>query len=148
MSGFKLIGNWSMELKGPDGQIKDKRESHNVVTTVGKEFLASFLYSAAVASSAFDVKHMAIGTDSTAEAVGNTALGTEVARHTGTAGYTSGAIYSVVATFATGSGTGAITEYGLLSSNTAGTLFSRLTTAAINKGANDTLTVTAQLTIS
>lgn len=148
MDGFKLIGNWSMELRGPDGEIKDKRDSHNVVTTVGKEFLASFLYSSAVAPATFDCKYIGIGTDATAEAVGNTALGVEVARHTGTAGYTSGAIYTVVATFATGSGTGAIVEYGILSSNTAGTLFSRLTTAAINKGASDTLTVTAQLTIS
>ncbi len=148
MDGFKLVGNWSMELRGPDGEIKDKRDSHNVVTTVGKEFLASFLYSSAVAPATFTCKYIGIGTDATAEAVGNTALGVEVSRHTGTAGYTSGAIYTVVATFATGSGTGAIVEYGILSSDTAGTLFSRLTTAAINKGASDTLTVTAQLTIS
>lgn len=94
------------------------------------------------------MKYVAIGTDSTAEAASNTALGAEVSRHTGTVSYVSGQIYQVVATFATGSGTGAIYEYGLFSSNTAGTMLARDTEAVINKGANDTLTVTAQFTLS
>lgn len=148
MNDFKLVGDWSMKLHGPDGKLKDSRESHNVVTTVGKEFLASFMYSAAVAASTFTCKYVAIGTDATGEDAANTALGIETSRHTGTVGYVSGAVYQVIATFATGSGTGAIVEYGLLSSSSAGTLFSRLTTAAINKGASDTLTVTAQLTLT
>lgn len=145
---LKVEGQWFIRLYGPDGILKEARESHNVVTTVGKEFIASFLYSAAAAASTFTMKYMAIGTDTTAEVVGNTALGTEAARHTGTAAYVSGAIYRVVATFATGSGTGAIVEYGILSSNTNGTLLNRLVTAAVNKGASDTLTVTANLTFS
>lgn len=145
---IKVKGDWFVRLYGPDGILKDERASHNVVTTVGKEFIGSFLYSAALAASTFTMKYMAIGTDSTAELVGNTALGTEAARHTGTVGYTSGAIYTVTATFATGSGTGAIVEYGILSSNTGGTLLNRLTTAAVNKGASDTLTVVANLTFS
>ena len=142
-----LKGDWFIKLYGPDGILKDSRESHNVVVTVGKEFLASFMYSAALAPSTFTMKYMAVGSDTTAEVVGNTALGVELGRHTGTAGNT-GAIYTVVATFAAGSGTGAISEYGILSSNTGGTLFNRLTTAVVNKGASDTLTVTANLTIS
>ena len=103
---------------------------------------------AALAAATFTAKYPAIGTDSTAEAVGNTGLGTEVSRHTGTVTYTSGGIFEVVATFATGSGTGAIVEYGLYSSSTGGTLISRDTESAINKGANDTLTITYQLTFS
>ena len=145
---FEVKGRWRMELHGPDGKLKDVREGNNVVTTVGKEFLASFMYSAALAASTFTCKYVAIGTDATAEAASNTALGTEVSRHTGTVSYLSGQIYQVKATFATGSGTGSITEYGLLSSNTGGTLFARDTESAINKGANDTLTVTAQFTLS
>jgi len=144
----QLQGRWTAELYGPDGNLKQKVVGTNVVCTNGKEFLASILKSAAAAASTFTMKYVAIGTDSTAEAAGNTALGTEVARHTGTATYTSGAIYEVKATFATGSGTGAIVEYGILSSNTAGTLLCRDTESAINKGANDTLTVTCQITLS
>lgn len=148
MSMLKLEGKYFVRLYGPDGTLKDYREGHNVVTTVGKEFMASYFYSGAIAASTFTAKYIAIGTDATAEAVGNTTLGTELSRHTGTAAYVSGAIYQISATFATGSGTGAIVEYGLLSSNTGGTLLSRDTEAVVNKGANDTLTVTYQLTLS
>lgn len=145
---MKVSGDWFIRLYGPEGNLKSSIDSHNVVTTVGKEFLASFIYSAALAASTFTMKYMAVGSDSTAEAVGNTGLGTELGRHTGTVGYSSGAIYTLVATFATGSGTGSIVEYGVYSSSTGGTLLNRLTTAAVNKGASDTLTVTANLTFS
>lgn len=148
MSKTTLKGEWFIKLYGPDGMLKDSRQGYNVVTTVGKEFVASFLNSAVAGAATFTGRYIAIGTNSTAEAAGDTSLGTEVSRSTGTASYISGQIFQVRATFATGSGTGAITEYGLLSSNTAGTLIARDTESAINKGANDTLTVVCQLTIS
>lgn len=146
--GVVMKGRWRAELRGPDGKIKQVEQGSNVVVTNGKEFLASFLYSAAAAASTFTCKYIGIGSDATAEAASNTALGTELSRATGTVSYVSNQIYQVRATFATGSGTGAITEYGLFSSNTAGTMLARDTEAVINKGANDTLTVIAQITIS
>lgn len=145
---IKWTGKWKMVLRGPDGNVKDEREGFNVVCTNGKEYVASFLYSAAVAASTFTMKYIAIGTDATAEVAANTALGIEVSRQTGTVSYVSGQIYQVTATFATGSGTGAIAEYGLFSSSTGGTLLARKTDPVINKGANDTLTVTTQFTLS
>lgn len=144
----KMKGEWFITLYGPDGQVKDRKQGFNVVTTVGKEFIASFLKSAVAAASTFTGRYIGIGSNNTAEAAGDTALGTELSRHTGTASYLSGQIYQVTATFATGSGTGNIYEYGLLSSNSAGTLIARDTEALITKGANDTLTVVCQLTIS
>jgi len=144
----RMKGKWFVYLYGPDGNLKEQREGANVVTTVGKEFLASFMNSAVAAAATFTAKYVAIGTNSTAEAAADTSLGSEVSRHTGTASYISGQIFQIKATFATGSGTGSIVEYGLLSSNTAGTLLARDTESAINKGANDTLTVVCQLTIS
>lgn len=147
--GVELIGRWTMELReGHGGPLKQRIQGHNVVCTNGKEFLASFLYSAAVAASTFTMKYIAIGTDATAEAAANTTLGTEVARTTGTASYVSGQIFQVTATFASGTGTGAIVEYGLFSSSTGGTMLSRDTEAAVNKGSNDVLTVVAQYTLS
>jgi hypothetical protein len=145
---FKLSGYWTAELRGPDGQLKDKRAGSNVICTNGKEFLASYLQSATVGAATFTMRYIGIGTDATAEAAANTTLGIEVARHTGTVSYISGQIYQVKATFAAGTGTGAIVEYGLFSSSAAGTMLARDTEAAINKGAGDTLTVTAQITIS
>lgn len=146
--GVKLVGRWNYVLTGPDGLVKDSRHGTNVVCTNGKEFLASFLYSAAAAASTFTMKYVAIGTDATAEAAANTALGTEIARHTGVVSYVSNQIYRVTATFAAGTGTGTIVEYGMFSSSTGGTMLARDTEAAISKGAGDILTVTAEFTLS
>ncbi len=145
---FKLSGKWRAELTGPDGAVKDVKVGSNVICTNGKEFLASFLQSATVGAATFTMRYIGIGTDSTAEAAANTALGTELARHTGTVSYVSNQIYQVKATFIAGVGTGAIVEYGLFSSSTGGTMLARDTESVITKGASDTLTVTAQITIS
>jgi hypothetical protein len=144
----KLKGEWFMTVYGPTGEVKDTRQGFNVVTTVGKEFLASFLQSASAAPATFTCKYIAVGTDATGEAIGDTALGGELARTTGTVSYISGQLYQVTATFATNSAVGAIAEYGLLSSSSAGTLFARDTEAVINVGASDTLKVVCQITMS
>jgi len=143
-----VVGRWYITLYGTNGEIKDYREGKNVITTNGLDFLASYLGSAAATASTFTQKYVAIGTDATAEAVSNTALGAEAARHTGTVSYVSNAIYRVTATFASGLGTGAIVEYGLLSSSADGTMFSRDTESVINKGADDVLTVITEVTLA
>lgn len=149
MSGkLGIKGYWHVKLIGPDGKIKEERHGSNVVTTNGKEALAVFLASAAAASTANPFIHIAIGTGSTAESSSDTALAVETARKTGTASYLSGAIYQVTATFPAGTGTGAIVEYGLLSSSSAGTLFNRDVEAVINKGASDELQTTTVITLS
>lgn len=148
MSELKMKGKYFVYLYGGTGELKDYRQGDNVVTTVGKDFIASFLNSATAGAATFTGKYVAIGTNTVAEAAADTSLGTEVSRSTGTASYLAGQIFQVKATFATGSGTGAITEYGVFSSNSAGTMISRDTEAAINKSASDTLTVIWQLTIS
>lgn len=148
MNDLKMKGKFFVTLYGPNGEMKDSRHGENVVTTVGKEFIASFLYSSVVAASTFTAKYVAIGTNDVAESASDTGLGTEVSRSTATASYISGQILQLTATFGAGSGTGAITEYGVYSSSSAGTLISRDTESAINKSASDTLTVVWQLTIS
>lgn len=143
-----LRGKWSAVLIGHDGNVKDSRSGFNVIASNGKEALAAFLAAAAATATTNTFRYIGIGTDSTAEAASNTALGTELSRHTGVVSYVSNAIFQVTATFAAGSGTGAIVEYGLFNSSSAGTLLSRDTESVINKGALDTLVVTAQMTLS
>jgi hypothetical protein len=146
--GVALKGQWTATLRGPDGAVKQQVQGSNVVCTNGKEFLASFLYSAAAAPSTFTCRYVAIGTDATAEAAANTALGVESARVSGIVSYVSNQMYRVTGTFAAGTGTGAIVEYGIFSSSTGGTLLNRDTESVINKGAGDELTVRCDLTIS
>lgn len=144
-----LHGEYFVRIYGGDGQLKHEDHIPNVVTTVGKEFIASFLRSAAAAASTFTAKYIAIGTGTGAESAADTALGTESARHTGTASYTSGGIFNVVATFATGAVSAAITEFGLLSSSSAGTLLSRtVRSSAYNLTASDFIVVAYQTTFS
>ena len=143
-----VTGRWEMNLYGPDGDVKQTVKGQNVVVDNGLEKLCQFLASANAAATTNTFGYIGVGTDATAESSSDTDLGTELARHTGIVSYISGAIYQVKATFAAGLGTGAIVEYGLFNSNTNGTLFSRDTESVINKGAGDTLTVTAQYTFS
>lgn len=148
MAAIGMKGRYWSTLYGPDGEKKAEVGGDNVIVNVGKEYLASFLRSAAAAASTFTMRYVAIGTDTTAESSSDTGMNTEVSRHTATVSYVSNQIYRLTATFATGSGTGAITEYGVFSSNTNGTMLSRDIEAVINKGANDTLVVTYELTFS
>lgn len=141
-------GRWFATLYGENGAVKDYREGDNIITDVGKSFLVEYLNSAAASATQWGMFQIAVGSDSTTEAASNTALGTELARQTGAAGEAAGAIYRVTATFASGVGTGGIVEYGLFSSSTGGTMFSRDTENIINKGANDTLAVTTDITVS
>jgi hypothetical protein len=144
----QLVGKWNMKLYGPDGELKDARDGFNVITTNGLEFMSSFLNSAATAASTFTMRYLAIGTDATGESSSDSSLGTELSRHTGVVSNNSNGVFEIKATFATGSGVGAIVEYGIFDSNTAGTMWARDTESAINKGSNDVLEVTAQITLS
>lgn len=148
MSPFELEGRWRAVCRDEEGNIRQEVYGKNVICTNGKEFLASFLSSAAAGASTFTMRYIGVGTDATAEAAANTTLGAQVNRLSGTVSYVSNQIYQVIATFAAGSATGAIAEYGLFSSSTGGTMLSRDTESVINVGASDTLTVTLQITVS
>jgi hypothetical protein len=142
----RLVGKWHSVLTRA-GEVVAEQEGYNVITTTGLHALADYLCSAALSATRNPFYFVAIGSDNTSEAAGDTALGTELSRHTGTVtAFT--AVYQVKATFASGSGTGNIYEYGLFNANSAGKMLSRDTEGLITKGANDVLTVTAQITLS
>ncbi|MAH48286.1 hypothetical protein CMI37_20850 [Candidatus Pacearchaeota archaeon] len=141
-----ISGKWKAVLTR-GSQVIQTEEGYNVITTSGLHALADYLCSAAASATQNPFFYIAIGSDNTAETNTDTALGTELSRHTGTVtAFT--AVYQVVATFASGSGTGNIYEYGLFNANTGGKMLSRDTEGLITKGSNDILTVTAQITLS
>lgn len=146
---MKLVGRWYITLYGPDNEIKEYRQGKNVITEDGTSFVAAFLNSAAAAASTFTMNYIGIGTDSTAKASSNTALGVELDRALATMSNVTGSIYRMTATFACGAtSAGAIAEYGVFDSTTGGTMLSRDTESVINKGVNDDLVVVQELTIS
>ncbi len=119
-------------------------EVDNLVVTVGKEFVASRM----VGTSQAVMSHMAVGTNATAAANANVALGAENGRVALASGAASGAVVTYSATFPAGTATGAITEAGIFNAGSSGTMLCRTVFSAINKGASDSLTITWTVTVS
>ena len=137
--GLKLTGKLKIALNGETVQ-----EIDNLVVTDGKEYVASRIKDA----SATAMSHMAIGSGSTAAAAGNSALGSELGRVALTSTAVSGAVVTYTATFAAGTGTGAVTEAGILNASSSGTLLCRTVFSVVNKGASDSMTITWTVTVS
>jgi len=143
---FAMKGDLTITVKdAATGTIKDQRELKNLVVTAGKGFIASRM----AAASASVMGWIAVGTDSTAAAVGNTALGTEVARvaTTVSGGTVSTNTVTYISTFPAGTGTGALVEAGIFNASSAGTLLSRTVFSVVNKGSADEMTITWVITV-
>ena len=67
---LKLRGDVAIVLKDKDGNVKDSREIHNLVVSAGLEFICSRM----AGTSAGVMSHMALGSDTTAAAAGQTDL--------------------------------------------------------------------------
>lgn len=141
---IKVRGELKLTLSSPQGNVKQEIIVPNLVVTTGKNLIASRLKDTTDAA----MTHMAIGTGSTAAAAGNTALGSEAGRVALTSTTVTNNSVAYVASFGAGTGTGAITEAGLLNASSSGTLLCRTVFSVINKGANDTLGITWTVTIS
>lgn len=139
---IKATGRVSFKLYDKDGNLKEEVNVDNLVVTTGKNFIAQRMTGTPTV-----MGYMAVGTDGTAAAVGNTALGGELARVAITSGTSALNVSTYVATFGAGVGTGALQEAGIFDANVVGNMLCRTTYAVINKGASDTLTITWQITI-
>lgn len=141
---LKASGSLRVVLTGPDGVVKDDRNFHNLVVTAGRDFVASRL----VGTASTVMSHMAVGSNSTAPALIDTALGAELGRVALSSSVAVTNVVTYTATFPTGTGTGAITEAGIFNAASGGTMLCRTVFAVVNKAANDTLSVTWTVTIS
>lgn len=140
-----ISGRFHIVLKGSDGQIKEERDIKNVITTAGKTFLAAWL--AAASQAAPWMNYIGVGTGSTSVSATDTALEAELTRKAAALTSTTN-VWQAQVVFAAGEGTGLITESGVLSAASAGTLMSHQTFAAVNKGALDSLQITWQITFA
>jgi hypothetical protein len=141
---LKLTGAVRAVLTGPDGQVKQVVEHNNLVVTAGKNFVASRIVGTASAV----MSHMAVGSNGTAAAAGDTTLGTELGRVALTSGTAANNVVTYTATFPAGTGTGALVEAGIFNAGAAGTMMARVTFSVVNKAAGDALTITWTVTAS
>ena len=140
----KATGKLTVEIKDKHGNVKDTREVKNLVVDTGLAFIASRMKDATATA----MSHMGIGTGTTAAAASDTALGTEAARVSLTSTTVTSNAVAYVASFAAGTGTGAITEAGILNAASSGTLLCRTVFSVVNKAASDSMTITWTVTIS
>jgi hypothetical protein len=141
---LKLKGRVSLVLRDSNGAIKESKEINNLVVDSGLDFITSRM----TGTSEGIMSHMAIGSDNTAASSGDTALGSELGRVTLTDDAVSGAVITFTATFGAGTGTGAVTEAGLLNASSAGTMLCRTVFDVVNKAADDTLAITWTVTLT
>jgi hypothetical protein len=140
---IKVTGELKITVTKPDGNTHETVVP-NIVVTDGKEYIASRMKDATATA----MSHMAIGTGSTAAAAGDSTLGTEAGRVSLTSTTVTSNAVAYVATFGAGTGTGAITEAGILNASSSGDLLCRTVFSVINKGAADTLGITWTVTVN
>lgn len=143
---FKLTGKINFKLYDEKGQLKDERDIKNVVVTSGKTYLAAWM--AAASQAGQFMQYISLGTGTNAATAADTTLQTELAtRVAGTLTSTTN-VWQNIAIFGAGVDTGAITEAGIFSASSAGTMMARQTFGVINKAAGDSLQITWQITLS
>jgi hypothetical protein len=142
---IKLVGALDIVVTDSDGNIKETRKEKNLVVTTGLGYIASRIKDA----SATAMSHMAVGSGTTAAAAGQTdlvsILGSREAIDSTTV---SAAVVTYTCTFEAGDGTGAITEAGIFNASSSGTMLCRTVFSAVNKAADDTMTITWTVTLS
>lgn len=148
MTLTKLGYNSSLSIKvlRSSGIVDLGVVSRRVVTTAGATYLATTFTGTGEPE---NINYHDCGTGTTAAAIGDTTLETPYggARATGTQSNPSALVYRSVGSITFG-GPFAITEHGIFTASTAGTLFDRHTFTALNVVATDTLEFTYELTVN
>lgn len=137
-------GNLEVILLDETGKQKDYRKVNNLVVAVGKDVIASRL----VGNSLAIMSHMAVGSSSTAAVTSQTALGTELGRVALDSTTRSSNTITYVATFPAGTGTGSITEAGILNAGSSGNMLCRTVFGVVTKASGDTVVITWNVTVA
>lgn len=141
-----LKGSMELVMKRGDGSVDVVRKD-NIIVDTGFDLIADALANGS--SRPGVLSHIGVGTGSTASAATDTALEAELTRLAATYNHTAGTkTFTMSADFAAGVATGAIVEAGVFNAASLGTMFDRVTFAVINKGSDDSMTVTFTFTMS
>lgn len=143
-SALNAKGRLTIEQFDKDGNLIHTDKTTNVVVSDGLDYITSRMKDATATA----MSHMAVGSDNTAAASGDSTLGTELGRVALTSTSVSSNTITYVGDFPAGTGTGAVVEAGVLNASSGGTLLCRTVFSVVNKAAADTLKITWTLTVS
>ena len=144
-SNMGIKGLCHIELRGPNGVLKEERIIHNTVTELMDAHVADQMSDQGEAA----IGYMAVGTGS-GQGAADTGLDATLDRNAldsttqGAGAADNDVVY--VCTWAAGDGTGAITEAGIMRADDDASLMAYADFAAINKAAADTLKITWTVT--
>lgn len=142
-SGIGISGRVILRAYDECGELIFEDISENLVVNTGLSHIANQLST----PTEDKMEYVAVGTDNTAPAAGDTALGSESAR-VGTDSVTQSTNkVTYVATFGPGVGTGPLREAGIFNAASNGIMFARYT-YVYDKGASDTLVISWEVTYS
>ena len=142
---LKLKGDVFITVKDKDGNVKEERHEENLVVSAGLNFICDRMEGTSEAV----MSHMGLGSGSTAAAAGDADLGSLLGSREALDSTTvSSNTITYVASFEAGDATGAVTEAGIFNASTGGTMLCRVVFAAINKAADDTMSVTWVITLT
>ena len=139
-------GRLSIVVTDQFGNIKEDRLHKNLVMDLGKDWIAARMLDAGIPD---QMSHMGVGSAATDPSdVTKTALVSEITRIPLTSALDSDvATTQYICEFGEGVGTGAIVEAGIFNAATAGLMLCRTTFPVVNKGVNDTVTITWNISI-
>ena len=139
--GIALTGKLTISLND-----EIVRETDNLIVTAGKTWIAARMKDTSTV-----MTHMGIGTGTTAAVIANTDLETVTGARLAlsvSGGTPVANVITYAATFPAGAHTAAITEAGIFTASTSGTMLARTVFTVVNKGALDSMTISWAVTIS
>lgn len=145
---IQLRGSLQIHLMNPAGEVVLERKIENTVVTVGRVWILKQLES--VHNTTQVIGYLAIGSDTTAPATSQSALGLEVTRHAiGTFDTTNLTAnppsWQAQVSFATNEANTTLAEAGMFNSSAVGTMINRATFASFVKATSNTLAISFTL---
>jgi hypothetical protein len=146
LEALKASGALRIVVTSAEGQVKEDVQVKNLVVNTGLNYIVSRMKD----TSATAMSHMELGTGTTAANAADTTLGTAISgsRTSLTSTTVTSNTITYVASFAAGTGTGAVTEAGIFNASSAGTMLCRTVFPVVNKQSGDSMTVTWTITVS
>ena len=142
---LKLKGDVFITVKDKDGNVKEERHEENLVVSAGLNFICDRMEG----TSEGVMSHMGLGSGTTAAAASDTDVGSLLGSREALDSTTvSTNTITYVSSFEAGDATGAVTEAGIFNASSSGTMLCRVFFAAINKAADDTMSVTWVITLT